>query len=338
MFSSFRILVFPLSTLPTANDRGRAVTRRQDDAYFKEGQRIARGLTRGDAYLGQFIDDFANAALLALKKEMERNEVRNPAAFMQRKIQWLTLDARRKRKAEISHLKVWDEEVRAIRGKREDDRIDTRNHWYAQRGLSLNIIEKEEQQIANLQAAAIVAIMPNTEDRKLLEYRLYQRQLSISQIARKYSDRSPSSLANFYTKILGTESMPGAATPVVEVIGHLSIATATAYLREIARLDVASVVTDPFAGAISYLELASTYSPEHKRMATIGIARLRWLRTHMPSQRGLPNKILGRLVRAACLYVIEPNDARHDQHSDVGLQDDVKVLEEVFRVVSKYAN
>jgi DNA-binding transcriptional ArsR family regulator len=313
-------------------------TRDRDRDYSNEAVRIARNLTRHDPYLRLFADDFANKALLELKKAMATEDIKNPAAFMQWKIKKLMFSAIRKRKAEVSRLNMWQEEMQAVRGKRIDDHVDTRRHFFSKRGLTLDIISKEEQQMANLKAAAIVAIMPDPADREILADRFYQPDMSISDIARKHGGRSPSSLANHLKKILGTDRTPGAIAPVNKMMDGLSLATATAYLREISRLEEASVVTDPFAGAISYLELASTYSSAHKRSATVGIARLRWLQANMPSQRGLQNKILARLVRAACLYVIEPNDARHDERSDIGLHDDVKVLEEVHRVVAKYAN
>lgn len=312
-------------------------TRSRDRDHHAEALRIARSLTRHDQYLKRLVDEFANKALHELKKKMVREVVDNPAAFMQWKIKRLMFDAIRRRDVEISHLNMWAEEMQAARGKRVDDHVDTRRHFFHNRGLSLNIIKKEEQQMANLQAAAIVAIMPDPADREILADRFYEPNMSISDIARKHGGRSPSSLANHLKKILGTEDSPGAIQPVNIVMKELSIATATAFLREITRLDEASVVTDPFGGAISYLELASTYSTAHKRAATVGIARLRWLESHMPSQRGLQNKILGQLVRAACLYVIEPNDARHDEQSDVGLHDDVKVLQAVHAVVAEFA-
>lgn len=312
-------------------------TRGRDRDHHAEALRIARSLTRHDQYLRRQVDEFANKALLELKKKMAREVVDNPGAFMQWKIKRLMFDAIRHRNVEISHLNMWAEEMQAARGKRVDDHVDTRRHFFHNRGLSLNIIEKEEQQMANLKAAAIVAIMPDPSDREILADRFYEPNMSISDIARKHGGRSPSSLANHLKKILGTEDSPGAIQPVNIVMEELSIATATAFLREVSRLDEASVVTDPFAGAISYLELASTYSSAHKRAATVGIARLRWLESHLPSQRGLQNKLLRQMVRAACLYVIEPNDARHDERSDVGLHDDVKVLQAVHAVVAKFA-
>ncbi len=312
--------------------------RDRDRDYSNEALRIARSLTRHDAYLKLFAEDFANKALLELKKAMATKVINNPAAFMQWKIRKLMFSAIRTRNAEIGRLNMWQEEMQAARGKRIDDHFDTRRHFFNKRGLTLDVISKEEQQMTNLKAAAIVAIMPDRNDRQILADRFYKPDMSISDIARKHGGRSPSSLANHLKKILGTDRVPGAIAPVAQMMDQLSIATATAYLREISRLDEASVVTDPFSGAISYLELASTHSTAHRRSATVGIARLRWLEANMPSQRGLQNKILARLVRAACLYVMEPNDGRHDLRSDLGLHDDVKVLEEVHRVVARYAN
>jgi hypothetical protein len=300
--------------------------------------RLAKRLTSGDAYLRQVSDDIANHALLSLAHEMTRQEIRSPEGFMSWKMKNLRFDFLRQRNGEISRLIVWNEEAMAVRGKRLGDDVDTRHHWFNSRGLSADIISKEEEQMANFQALAMTEIMPDDEDREILRMRFYDIDKSISDIARQHGNRTPASMANHLRKLLGSQDTPGALTSIRDAVGELSLATATAFCREITFLDGKSLVSDPIGAAIAHFEIASTYSPAHQERAATGIAHLRWIQRNQPSNRGLPNKILNRLIRAACFYVVETNDARHDEYDDLGLHDDVSVVAAVQRAVRKYRN
>jgi len=318
------------SSLPSSQE----VLRAHRDAAIA----IARSMTRHDNYLQHISDDLANIALKELARAMSRELIHNPDAFMSWKIRNLMYDHSRQRKAEISRLHLWNEEMMAGRGRRIGDFVDTRNHWFGHRGLSLDVITREEEYTAALQAFAMIHIMPTEDDRAILKSRFYQPEMSMSDIARQHGDRTPAAMANYLRKLLGTQDTPGALSPVRDVIEMLSPATGTAFCREIAFLDDKALVSDPIGAAIAHFEIASTYSPAHRERAATGIAHLRWLQRHQPSQRGLPNKILHRLIRAACFYVVETNDARHDQYDDLGLHDDVNVVAGVQKVVRTYRN
>lgn len=300
--------------------------------------RIAQRLTSNDSYLNHVSDDIANKALVALAQKMSVETVDNPPGFMTWKMRKLKLDYLRQRKGEISRLVVWNEEAMAAHAKRLGDIVDTRRHWFNSRGLSVDIISQEEEQMANFQALAMTEIMPDDADREILRTRFYETEMSISDIARAYGDRTPASMANYLRKLLGSLTDPGALTPVRDVVGELSLATASAFCNEIIFLDEKALVSDPIGAAIAHFEIAGTYSPAHQERAATGVAHLRWIQRNQPSNRGLPNKILNRLIRAACFYVVETNDARHDQYDDLGLHDDVSVVAAVQRAVHKYRN
>jgi hypothetical protein len=109
-----------------------------------------------------------------------------------------------------------------------------------------------------------------------------------------------------------------------------------AFVKVLQNFDEQDVLSDPIAGAISHLEFASKNSEDHRQLTVLGIARLNWLRKRNISGRGLTNKLLQRLVKAACFYVHEVNDARHDTFDARGLSDDIKVLEVIFEVVQEF--
>ncbi len=308
------------------------------NTYKPVAIRLAAGMTSNDSYLSHVSDDIANRALMELARKMARETVDNPAAYMMWKMKRLKLDYLRQRKGEISRLVVWNEEAMAVHGTRLGDIVDTRRHWFNSRGLSADIISKEEEEMANFQALAMTEIMPDNSDREILRTRFYEIDKSISDIARAHGDRTPASMANYLRKLLGSLTEAGALTPVRDVVGELSLATANAFCDEIVLLDDKALVSDPIGAAIAHFEIASTYSPAHQERAATGIAHLRWIQRNQPSNRGLPNKILNRLIRAACFYVVETNDARHDQYDDLGLHDDVSVVAAVQRAVRKYRN
>lgn len=300
--------------------------------------KISKGLCRSDDYLRQISDDLGAQALQYFESKSRVMKIDNPEAFITWKLKKLIVDAIRQRKSEESRITIWREELAAVRGQRVGEEVDPRNCWLNNRGLSLDVITQEEEEMADLQASTMAAILPNEEDRLIVRARFYDEDLSISDLARKFGGRSPASMANYLRKLLGTESEPGALSPVRDVLAELSLATARAFSNEVITLDEKSRVSDPLNAAMTYLELAGTKSPSHRERATVGLAHLRWIERSLPSQRGLRNKILHRLIRAACFYVIEVNDARHDEYDDLGLHDDVSVIAAVQQVVRKYRN
>ena len=294
-------------------------------------------MTRQHEYLKNSADDLASRAVAALKEAMKRTEIHNKEAFMAWKIKRLMIDAARQQKAETNRMTVWRDELAAVRGQRIAEEHQNRAQWFRNGGLSAGVIDQEDEEMAKLQAQAMVLIMPTVTERLVLDDRFFNPTLSITDISHKYKFMTPQSLANYLKKLLGQELAPGALTPVASAVGQLSLATARAFLHSIWAVDDAERMTNPVAGAMSYLELAATYSPAHHERAQVGLGHLRWIERHMPSQRGIHNKILHRLITAACLYVMLADDAKHDRYSDVGLHDDVSVVAAVQQAVQQYA-
>ena len=282
------------------------------------------------------VDDIAGKALKELHRAMGREHIHNHEGFMSWKIRNLIFDELRKRKTEEAQLKVLANEMEVVRGKRLHDDYVQNNGRFSNRGLTLDIISREEQEMVNLVGLAMIEIMPDPIDRQILNDRFSDSFTTITDLSQKYK-KTPNSMANHLKKILGSEDEAGAVTPVRVVLQELSHRTAIEFVREITRLDATESISNPIGAAIAHLELAATTSRAHQQQAAKATAHLRWLEAHMPSSRGLPNKILIRLIRAACFYVIEPNDARHDSYSEVGLHDDVAVVKSVQRAVSKFS-
>lgn len=282
------------------------------------------------------VDDIAGRALKELHRAMGKTEIFNHEGFMAWKIRNLIFDALRKRKTEQAHLTVLANEMEVVRGKRLHDDYVHNNGRFSMRGLTADIISREEQEMVNLIGLAMIEIMPDPVDRQILNDRFSDRFTTITDLAAKYG-KSPNSMANHLKKILGSEEDDGAVSSVRHVLQELSNRTAVEFVREITRLDATEKISHPIGAAIAHLDLAATRSRAHKQQAAKATAHLRWLEAHMPSNRGLSNKILLRLIRAACFYVIEPNDARHDAYSEVGLHDDVAVVKAVQRTVRQFS-
>lgn len=281
-------------------------------------------------------DDIAAKALKELHRASTREEILNPEAFLTWKIKLLVLDELRKQTVQQKRLQVWANEMEAVKGKRLHDEYDYRAGRIPLHGLSIDFISREEQEFANLAASAMWQIMTDEDDRLILRSRFAGDYETITELAHKF-DKSPVALANYLKKLLGSENEPGALTSVSFVIRQLSLRTGHGFVKEIQRLPETAVVSSPMDGAISYLELVGTSSRLHQQQAAKGLAHLRWLQANRPSNRGLPNKILNRLIQAACLYVMEPHDAMPDQWSDKGLHDDVAVLKAVQKAVAKFS-
>lgn len=299
-------------------------------------RRIARSRLRREPDLRQDADAIANTALESLLRAMRSQQIKSPTAFLTWKIKHLIIDAGLSRNAELEHLKVHGHELRAIRVV-DGQPVDAFSQGRQLRGLSLDIISKEERATLDLVAAAIVAIMPDLEDRKLLRDRFYEPERTIADLARRYGKRTPAALANHLKRILGTPDEPGAVECVSHVIRHLSLKTGRAFTQILMNFDDLNRLTDPFAAAIGHLEYMSMKSPSHRQLAARGIARLRWLEQHRPSNRGIGNKLLNRLITAGCFYVLELRDARHDEFDDMGLIDDVKVLDQIHKAIVRFS-
>ncbi len=238
---------------------------------FKEAQRIAVRLTARyqDLGLQNQADDIAIKALKDLDRVMAREEIRNPEAFLTWKIKNLVLDSLRQYKARDKRLQVWASEIEALKGQRLHDEYDHRAGRIPLHGLSIDFIAQEEQELVNLIASAMWQIMPDADDQILLRQRFFGTHETITELAHEFG-KSPTALANYLKKMLGTDKESGALSSVSFVFKQLSLRTGQKFLREIARLDETSVVSNPTEGAIAYLEMMSTSSRAHQQQAAKG--------------------------------------------------------------------
>lgn len=300
--------------------------------------RIAKRYLRREGYLPVTAEMIANQAMASLADRIETEDVANPAGFLTWKIKRLVIDAGLARKVEVNKMVLFNVEVpryqKNFSGGGEMELLPRDDQF---RGLSLPIINDEESEAVNLKAAAIIASMPDPDDRELLTSRFYGFDLSITDLARMHGNKSPNAMANYLKKILGTPEEPGAVKCVGLVMDRLSLTTGRAFTRILANYDELDRLSDPIGAAIGHLEFMGTQSSGHRKLAAKGIARLQWMARHRPSNRGLPNKLLNRLITAGCFYVIEVRDARHDEYDEFGLVDDIKVLDAIYQAISKTA-
>lgn len=289
---------------------------------------MARRVCVRDRWAADHVSDISNHAQRQLQRWAKKMEILNVEAFLNTVMRNRLLDLGRKRKSDQARLVFMEDEL--------DPRGEFVPHGQSFfDGLSNQHIAKENARIVSLKASASIAIMPTEYDRELLKERFYDLDASISDLARR-RNKTPNAMANYLQKILGGNGQVGALEPVYQVIDGLPLTTAEAFVKILQHFEEQDVLSDPIAGAISHLQYASKNSKDHRRLAVFGIARLTWLGKRKISNRGLTNKLLQRLVKAACFYVHEVNDAKHDTFDARGLSDDIKVLEVVFEVVQEF--
>ena len=310
------------------------LTRKQLAALAKlelAAKQMARQQCQKYSWLRNETDAVANFAFAQLHASMKRMEIQNPEAFLMRSIINRINDLGRRYKVKESRLEFLDSE----RPSKSGGNGGFQRNQSTFGGLSNDFIKKENRRVASLKVAAVVAIMPDEYDRTLLTDRFYDDEVTVTELAHRHG-KTPNAMANYLQKILGGNGNTGAVEPVYQMIDRLSLATATAFVKILQEYNERDILTDPIAGAVSHLEFAGSYSEAHRQLAVLGVARLRWLERHEVSNRGLTNKLLNRLVKAACFYVHEVDDARHDRMDARGLQDDVRVLEMVSQVVREF--
>jgi hypothetical protein len=317
-----------------ANKTPEKLTREQRVALERlefTADKIARQQCKKYDWLRNETDAVANFALAQLHASMKRMVILNPDAFLMRSIINRINDLGRRYKVKESRLQFLESERPSKSG--GDGGIP--RHQGTLGGLSIDFIKKENRRVASLKVAAVVAIMPDEYDQKLLAERFYDDEVTVTELAHRHG-KAPNAMANYLQKILGGNGNTGAVEPVYQMMDRLSIATATAFVKILQEYNDRDILTDPIAGAVSHLEFAGSYSEAHRQLAVLGVARLRWLERHEVCNSGLTNKLLNRLVKAACFYVHEVDDARHDRMDARGLQDDVNVLDVVSQVVREF--
>lgn len=260
-------------------------------------------------------DDLAAHAVKKLMGQHAKEEILNHEAFMCRVIINRINDLGR-------HAMVVEKFVQHKRGGSE---IQTN---------SRPILQREENRYNSLKAVGALAILTNDEDRAIMQDRFYTPDISITELARLHN-KTPNSMANYLQKMLGGNNQVGSLEAVLQIIGELPLPTADVFVRILQEFDNRNRVTDPISAAIGQLEYVGAMSEEHQHWAKLGISRLKWFSRHEVNNRGQTNKHLGRLVKAACFYVIEVRDAKNDEMPN-GLRDDVSVLTAVYQAVRDF--
>ena len=160
-----------------SDPRKRPSAIRSTDGYgdlWEVSVRIARGLIGRRAWLAADAGDLASHALEKLARAARQAEIRNEEAFLTRVIQNRILDLAISRDAEQARLALVHDEhpVQRLAGGRSEPR-EVRRRGSQLRGLSLEVIQKEERDMVLLRAAATVAVMPDELDRAVLADRFY---------------------------------------------------------------------------------------------------------------------------------------------------------------------
>lgn len=330
------------------NDKITAAQRRELKALQDIAGQIVDGVLRRERWLVMYADDLKSLAVTELMKANERRAkqkltaLENPAGYMTRVVQHRVTDLARHREVQNRQLRLLADELPVgMRIQGVDDRgrssdVFPRNNDL--RGLSLQVISMEEDHLHSLQAQAMIHVLTDENDRALLNDRFFsESQMTLAQLGKKHGGRSATAMANYLAKIVGTANAAGAVEPAAIVVGRLPMKTADAFVKILQNFDELDLLSDPITTAIGHLEFAAQYSEAHRQQSILGVARLRSLSRHMPNNRGLTNKVLGRLVKAACFYVLEVNDGRHDRQDSRGLSDDVAVIKAVSEVLRSYS-
>ena len=325
-----------------------ATQRRELKALQEIAGQIVALAVRRDSWLQMYTDDLKSLAVTDLMKANERRAkqkltvLENPAGYMTRVVQHRVTDLARHREVQNRQLRLLADELPAgVRIQGVDERgsssdVFPRNNDFW--GLSLQVISKEEDHLHSLQAQAMIHVLTDKGDKALLTDRFFaESQMTLAQLGKKHGGRRATAMANYLAKIVGTANAAGAVEPAAVVVGKLPMKTADAFVRILQNFDELDLLSDPITTAIGHLEFAAQYSEAHRQQSILGVARLRSLARHLPSNRGLSNKVLGRLVKAACFYVLEVNDGRHDRQDSRGLSDDVAVVKAVSEVVRSYS-
>lgn len=321
---------------------------REAEQFSQSAKNIVQSLVRREPWLNLHADDLQAIAVQDLlaanarRIKQKLDPIENPAAYMTRVMKNRITDLGRRRQVQYRQLRLLAHElpdgvrIQGVNHGAESTEVFPRNAQT--RGLSLEIISKEQDQLHSLQATAMISVLPEGEEKSVLEYRFFESDgLSLAQLGKKFGGRSATAMANFLAKIVGTANSSGAVEPAAIVVGELQMRTAEAFVKVLQNYDDLDLLSSPVQTAIGHLEFAAHYSEDHRQQSILGIARLRYLERHMPNARGLSNKVLIRLIHAACFYVLEVNDGRHDRQDARGLQDDVAVLKAVSDVVRRYS-
>lgn len=303
-------------------------------------ERIVRQLVRRERWASLFEFDLIAHGVDMLERKRADGPLPNEEAYLRRAIRNRMLDYDRVMKTDARRLERLALVASRVKVSKTagDGQFDVAEHGAPIGGLSLQFIATEEEAMLSLQASIAAACLPEVSDQQLLRDKFFDpSEPTLEELGRRHGGKSAPAMANYLRKFFGSDDQPGAVEPAVVLVGRMSLPIARAYIEVMQNFDHYDVLSNPFAAAIGHLEFAGRFSPAHRKYAAEGKARLQWLERHMPSNRGLPNKVLRRLILAGCFYVVKHDDAAHDQWHPQGLADDVRVLKRVFEVVRDYS-
>lgn len=201
--------------------------------------------------------------------------------------------------------------------------------------VSLPLMQKEAARRMKLAAALVIELMPSEDDRALLYDRFYSGK-SLGELGAEHGGVGEAAISNRLARILANaapvfdlvgdhpsvdslgESNPWLSVPVLDVLAHL-----------VTKAPARRTVEEQIDAAVGYLHNLAADSPAHELVVRAVVPRLRWLRGHVPNNRGARNKVARRLMELACAYVMEPRDARRDEAGAEGLLDDARLVEAV---------
>ena len=284
--------------------------------------RIADQIIYRSFWLQRYRDDLISHGLNAWIIQQEREEVRNVEAFFTTVMRRRIIDIQRRSETKNEQLGLLGDHIQGKAGPL---------------GVSDVAIAREMEKLGRRQIRAVIASIPNQEDRDLICTWLFSDgKISLKDLGALYGGRSPQAISNYLSKFFGTANNSGALLAVVKLIELLNERDGEAFVRVLETFEDRDLGTDPVNAAIVHIESVGRISNDHQTKAKQAASHLRWLRENIPDNRGLINKVLRRLVYAACFYVVESNDSRPDRTHPLGLNDDVLVLRRTTEVVRRY--
>ena len=297
---------------------------------------IVARLMRRERWASSYADDIVSRVLTAHDAASARGQVRNFEAFATTVARHRLIDLARHIKVDVSRLGLAAATMRVPRVVNGDlvEELRRDEPWG---GLSLGFIAREEEALQALMAAVACAALPDPEDQRLARDRTFDHSNpTLEELGRRHGGVGAQAISNRLARIFGSEARPGAVVPAMVAVKRMRPKVATAFVTILERFDDYSTVSDPIIAAIHHLEFMGRHSKDHERQALIGVSRLRWISSHLPGRRSLADKVLHRLVSAACFYVLESRDASPDDGHPLGLRDDVQVIDVVQRLLKEH--
>lgn len=297
---------------------------------------IVNRLVRREHWAGVYAQDILSRVLTAYADAAAAGEVRNFEGFVTTVARRRLIDISRHVKVDAARLGLAAATMRVPRVV-NGDFVEELRRDEPFVGLSFDYIAREEEALQNLMAAAACAVLPDPEDRRLARDRAFdQSEPTLEELGRRHGGVGAQAISNRLARIFGSGARPGAVVPAIIAVRRMRPKVARSFVEVLDRFDSYALVSDPIAAAIHHLEFMGRHSKDHERQALLGVSRLRWIAGHLPGRRSLADKVMHRLVEAACFYVLESNDANPDGSHALGLRDDVQVIDVVQRLLKDH--